>query len=251
MPMYYIPNLMRVVNKERATTQRFGPDGCSGDRTLGCPMQLKLEPRSPLVISSHRSTVFPPHGSQPLSYRCVEPRICSASQQSYYRLPDVTCLRSPTSSHSVLQIKKRKRITRCGNPLPAFTPHVCPHTSNFAHVCQRGLRLYPRDSPGHAAEYPGEKVRPPQYYPHQQSRFETDRLLTCPLRALSSPQRLLLLEVRAHDGAGGARAQRSLPETPQISFLALHVLKTLIEKNNYSLEQAWLVGTQNGYYRAG
>lgn len=50
-------------------------------------------------------------------------------------------LRSPPSSHSVLQIRKRKRITGCGNPSLAFTPHVCPHTYNFAPVSQLGLRL--------------------------------------------------------------------------------------------------------------
>lgn len=50
-------------------TLRLGPDGCSGDRTLNCPMHLKLEPRSPLFISSHRSTAFPPHGFLQLALR--------------------------------------------------------------------------------------------------------------------------------------------------------------------------------------
>ncbi|KAI3353943.1 hypothetical protein L3Q82_005147 [Scortum barcoo] len=79
---------------------------------------------------------------------------------------------------------------------PASTTYVCPHASNFARVSPLGLRLYPRHSPGRAAEDPGEQVRPAQYYPQQQSRLQTDRLTV-----LSAPLRLLLLKPRALDGA--------------------------------------------------
>lgn len=83
--------------------------------------------------------------------------------------------------------KKKKHIAGCGNPFPTFTTHVYLHISNFAPGSHLGLRLYPRNSPGHSAEYLGEKVRPTQYHPHQPSRSEADTLRTARAAPRSLP----------------------------------------------------------------
>ena len=167
----------------------------AGGSGLSLVPQPEQQPRSPRTSSSSpRSSLFPPQLSS-----------CGASQlQHTHRtavtvslglLYRVTRLGRPTTSHAVFA------DLREGTRHRPWTPVTRSHTARLsAHpeLCSRSsalrLRLDTVHSPGHAAGYPGEKVRPARYHPHR-DRQAADWLLRSP-RALSAA------EPRAHDGAG-------------------------------------------------
>lgn len=211
------------------TAQRAGADGSSRVRTLSCPMQLKLEPRSSLLIIGHHSTVFPPHCSLLLGAARIH--ICSTSSPTTGAItPDGSWLRSPTSSHSVLQLKKkketsRKRITGGGNPFPAFPPH---HTASLTLPPSGDFGSEPGTHPAVLQNIPARKSDPLRSIIHT-SRAEVTWLSAadCPIRSALSSTAAPAAERAARSrrlrvARRGARAQRSLPESSQIIYLNLH-----------------------------
>ncbi|KAF3692561.1 hypothetical protein EXN66_Car008237 [Channa argus] len=142
------------------------------DRPLRCPMQLKLESRSPF-ISSHRSTVFPPHG--------VSVRGASQLQHISNTVPHAARLGSPTSSRSELQIKKRmeERKRPAYHRLWKLAP---PHSHRTFARTLLTLPPYlswdcgsPRGTyPVMLLNIPVKKLRPSRYHPQQQRRTDTE-----------------------------------------------------------------------------
>ncbi|KAF3847291.1 hypothetical protein F7725_020319 [Dissostichus mawsoni] len=198
-----------------------GPGDCSWDwdshssraEGAGAPQQ---EPRSPAVPQLPR-TLHSQWGHTAVAYPI-----------NYYHTRCYMTWGTHLVSRCLADLNKAKTHPGCGHSFPAFTPRVCPHASNFAPVSQPGLLLVSRDSLGHAAEYPGVKVLPTPYHPHQQSRFHTDTLLTDgSVCALSALQLLLLeLEMRAPDAARSrAWLQERKWKLQHCCFNLLHTLK--------------------------
>lgn len=176
--------------------------GCCWDRTLRCPMQLEPEPRSPSPSPAARAPQ--PESPSPAARRSLT---VPAHLRGSTQLQHITILALDQMLHYMtrdthlvtrcLADIKQKRITGCGSPFPAFTAYVCPHTSNWAPVCELGLRL---DRGTHPAMLLNLPVKECVLLSSIHSSRAAPTLTHC-RSARSAPQRLLL-EPRAHDGAG-------------------------------------------------